>query len=113
MIEGYLPQAANEDEIRTIIQGAISHLTKDADGVRPGPKDLGTMMRVVQQRILASGLRADGKVVSEIVRAELGKSGTVPRNHISAAEKSQIGKKRWNSIFLRDLSREFLGAGSQ
>jgi uncharacterized protein YqeY len=73
MIEGYLPQAANEDEIRTIIQGAISHLTKDADGVRPGPKDLGTMMRVVQQRILASGLRADGKVVSEIVRAELGK----------------------------------------
>ncbi len=73
MIEGYLPQAAGEDEIRAVVEGAIAHLTKDADGVRPGPKDLGPAMRVVQQRLLASGLRADGKLVSELVRKELGK----------------------------------------
>ncbi len=72
MIEAYLPQAASEEEVRTVILGAISHLTKDADGVRPGPKDIGPAMRVVQQRILASGLRADGKMVSEILKAELG-----------------------------------------
>ena len=71
MIEGYLPQAASEDEIRTVILGAIAHLTKDADGVSPGPKDMGPAMRVVQQRILASGLRADGKTVSDILKAEL------------------------------------------
>ena len=73
MIEGYLPQAASEDEVRAVVQGAIHTLTADNNGVRPGPKDLGTTMRVVQQRIQASGLRADGRMVSELVRAELGK----------------------------------------
>jgi uncharacterized protein YqeY len=73
MIEGYLPQAASEDEVRHVIEGAIATLTKDANGVRPGPKDIGPAMRVVQQRILANGLRADGKMVSEILKAELAK----------------------------------------
>lgn len=71
MIESYLPQAASEEEVRTVVRGAIRHLTADADGVKPGPKDMGPAMRVVQQRILASGLRADGKMVSEMVKAEL------------------------------------------
>lgn len=71
IIEGYLPQAASEDQIRTIVQGAIEHLTQD--GKRPSPKDLGTTMRVVQQRLQADGVRADGKLVSEIVKAELAK----------------------------------------
>jgi uncharacterized protein len=69
MIEGYLPQAAGEDVIRAVVQGAIDSLT--VDGKRPGPKDMGAVMKVVQQRILADGLRADGKLVSEIVKAEL------------------------------------------
>jgi uncharacterized protein YqeY len=73
MIEGYLPQAAGEDEIRAIVQGAVAQLTEDSGGVRPGPKDMGTAMKVVQQRIGASGLRADGKLVSELVKAELTK----------------------------------------
>lgn len=73
MIEGYLPQAAGEEEVRAIVQGAIAHLEKDAGGVKPGPKDMGTAMKVVQQRILASGMRAEGKMVSEMVKAELGK----------------------------------------
>ena len=71
MIEGYLPQAASEDEVRTVIQGAIAHLAEA--GTKPGPKDIGPAMRVVQQRILASGLRAEGKMVSEMVKAELAK----------------------------------------
>ena len=72
MIEGYLPQAAGEDVIRGVVAGAIDTLTQDA-GKKPGPKDMGTLMKVVQQRILADGLRADGKLVSEIVKAELAK----------------------------------------
>jgi len=71
MIEGYLPQAASEEEIRTVVQGAIATLAEG--GTKPGPKDMGAAMKVVQQRILASGLRADGKLVSEIVKAELAK----------------------------------------
>ncbi len=69
MIEAYMPQAATEEEVRTIVQGAIAHLA--AEGPKPGPKDIGPAMRVVQQRILASGLRAEGKMVSEMVKAEL------------------------------------------
>jgi hypothetical protein len=71
MIEGYLPKAAGEDVIRGVVQGAIDTLA--VDGKRPGPKDMGAVMKVVQQRILADGLRADGKLVSEIVKAELAK----------------------------------------
>ena len=73
MIDGYLPKAAAEDVIRGVVLGAIDTLTQDAGGKRPGPKDMGTLMKVVQQRILADGLRADGKLVSEIVKAELAK----------------------------------------
>ena len=73
MIEGYLPQSASEEEVRAIVLGALEHLAKDADGVRPGPKDMGPAMRVVRQRILASGIRADGGMVSEMVKAELAK----------------------------------------
>lgn len=71
MIECYLPQSASEEEIRAVVLGAIAHLTKDNDGIKPGPKDMGPAMRVVQQRILASGLRAEGRIVSDMVKAEL------------------------------------------
>jgi uncharacterized protein YqeY len=71
MIEGYLPQAAGEDVIRGVVQGAIA--TMSEGGTKPGPKDMGSVMKVVQQRILADGLRADGKLVSEMVKAELAK----------------------------------------
>src|SRR3984957_16322668 len=30
MIEGYLPQAASEDDIRAMVRGVIAHLEKDA-----------------------------------------------------------------------------------
>jgi uncharacterized protein len=71
MIEGYLPQAASEDVIRGVVQGAIA--TMSEGGAKPTPKEMGSVMKVVQQRILADGLRADGKLVSEIVKAELAK----------------------------------------
>jgi len=69
MIEGYLPQEASEEEIRAVVVAAIAHLAES--GTKPGPRDMGAAMKVVQQRILANGLRADGKKLSEIVKAEL------------------------------------------
>jgi uncharacterized protein YqeY len=71
IIEAYLPQVAGEDVIRGVVQGAIATLSEG--GNKPGPKDMGAVMKVVQQRILADGLRADGKVVSEMVKGELAK----------------------------------------
>jgi uncharacterized protein len=71
-IEAYLP-ASGEDEIRKLVHGAVAHLQRDAGGVKPGPRDLGTALQVAQQWIRAAGLQADRKVVSEIVKAELSK----------------------------------------
>jgi uncharacterized protein len=72
LLQVYLPQSAGEDEIRTVVQGAIAHLA--AGGTTPGPKDMGPALRIVQQRILASGLHADNKTVSAILKDELAKS---------------------------------------
>jgi len=71
MIEAYLPQAAGEDVIRGVVTGAIDSLV--VDGKRPGPKEMGAVMKAVQQTIASEGLRADGRLVSEIVKAELAK----------------------------------------
>ena len=69
LLETYMPQTASEDEVRKVIQGALAHMA--ADGTKPGPKDMGPAMRVVQQRILASGLHADNKTVSTLLKEEL------------------------------------------
>jgi uncharacterized protein YqeY len=71
LLQGYLPQTAGDDEIRAVVAGAIAHLA--SEGAKPGPKDMGAAMRVVQQRILASGLHADNKTVSQFVKEELAK----------------------------------------
>jgi uncharacterized protein YqeY len=71
MIEAFLPQSASEDVVLEIVRGAIAQLAEG--GTKPGPKDMGAAMKVAQQRILASGLRADGKMVSELVKRELAK----------------------------------------
>lgn len=71
MIEAYLPKAVGEDEIRSAVAGVIAAIT--AGGAKPGPKDMGTVMKAVQQKIAADGVRADGRLVSEIVKAELAK----------------------------------------
>jgi len=71
ILEHYLPQTASDDEVLAVVQSAIAHLAEG--GSKPGPKDMGAAMRIVQQRILASGLHADNKTVSELLKAELAK----------------------------------------
>ena len=71
LIEGYMPKAAGEDEIRKFVLEALAELA--SSGARLGPKDMGSAMKAVQSRIQAAGIRADGRQVSEIVKAELAK----------------------------------------
>ncbi|HEX5236349.1 MAG TPA: GatB/YqeY domain-containing protein [Silvibacterium sp.] len=71
LIEAYMPKAAGEDEIRSHVQQAIAELS--ASGTKLGPRDMGAAMKAVQSRIQAAGIRADGRQVSEIVKAELAK----------------------------------------
>lgn len=72
LIEAYLPKAAGADEIRVMVEQTIAEMA--AGGQRPGPKDMGAVMKSAQARIQAAGLRADGRQVSEMVKAELAKS---------------------------------------
>lgn len=72
MIELYMPQAASEDEIRAIVQAAVAQLA-ESSGQKPTAREMGAAMKLAQQSILANGLRADGKLVSELVKAELAK----------------------------------------
>jgi uncharacterized protein YqeY len=69
LIETYMPKAAGEDEIRKLVEETLAELACSGDDL--GPKDMGAAMKAVQARIQAKGLRADGRQVSEIVKAKL------------------------------------------
>jgi uncharacterized protein YqeY len=73
MIEAYLPKVAGAEKIADYVAEAVAEITEANGGVKPGQKDMGQVMKTVQAKIAASGLRADGKQVSELVKAELGK----------------------------------------
>jgi len=69
VIEEYMPKAAGEDELRQLVMATVAELR--SQGTPLGPKDMGSVMKAVQARIQTSGLRADGRVVSELVKNAL------------------------------------------
>lgn len=69
IIEAYMPKAAGEAEIRGMVDAAIAEIS--AAGERPTAKDMGRVMKAVQAKLQAAGVRADGRQVSEIVKASL------------------------------------------
>ena len=69
LIEGYMPKAAGEAEIRKLVEETLAELACSGDDL--GPKDMGQAMKAVQARIQVKGLRVDGRQLSEIVKAEL------------------------------------------
>lgn len=69
VIEEYMPKAAGEEELRQLVTSTLAELR--AQGAQLGSKDMGTVMKAVQAKIQVSGLRADGRVVSEMVKAAL------------------------------------------
>ena len=73
VIESYMPKAVGDAEIRPLVIQAIDELTTSS-GTRPAAKDMGSVMKAVQAKIKTADLRADGKLVSEIVKAELARA---------------------------------------
>ena len=69
VIEEYMPKAAGDEELRQLVTSTVADLR--AQGTPLGPKDMGSVMKAVQAKIQASGLRADGRLVSEMVKAAL------------------------------------------
>ena len=63
VIEGYLPQAASPEEIETAVTMAI------AESGASSMKDMGKVMKAVQATL--AGKNADGRTVSETVKAKL------------------------------------------
>jgi uncharacterized protein len=69
VIEEYMPKAAGDEEVRHLVTSTVADLR--AQGAPLGPKDMGSVMKAVQAKIQANGLRADGRLVSEMVKAAL------------------------------------------
>ena len=65
------PQQADESKVRSLVEATIAEMS--SAGKRPTPKEMGLVIKDVQAKIAATGLRADGRVVSEIVKAQLAK----------------------------------------
>jgi uncharacterized protein YqeY len=64
VIEAYLPQAASREEIEAVVTSAISETGATS------MKDMGKVMKAAQTAL--AGKNADGKLVSEVVKAKLG-----------------------------------------
>jgi uncharacterized protein len=64
LIEGYLPKTLDEEAVQKIVDETLAAGSF-------GPRDMGPAMKAVQARIAETGARADGKQVSELVKAKL------------------------------------------
>jgi uncharacterized protein YqeY len=59
-------------EIQATVDAVLAEMS--AAGPRPSAKDMGSVMKAVQAKLQAEGLRAEGRLVSERVKAALASS---------------------------------------
>lgn len=71
LIESYMPRGMSEDDLAALVRSSIAEMGS-ASGSTPGMKEMGQVMKNVMGKIAATGARADGKTVSELVKRELG-----------------------------------------
>jgi uncharacterized protein len=70
VIEEFLPKALDEAALKAIVAEAVA-AHGATSGHAPTPKDMGPVIKAVQASIHASGARAEGKLVSDAVKAAL------------------------------------------
>lgn len=70
VIEEFLPKPLEPAELSVIVDEEIAVHTSET-GQRPTQKEMGQVMKRVQARIQETGKRAEGRVVSEAVKAAL------------------------------------------
>jgi uncharacterized protein YqeY len=63
VLEVYLPQQLSREEVESLVRSAV------AESGAQGAKDMGKVMKALMPKL---GGRADGKLVSELVKAALG-----------------------------------------
>jgi len=64
LIESYMPKTASEEDLKKLVDEALA-------GTSFGPREMGPAMKAVQAKVQESGLRADGKLLSELVKGKL------------------------------------------
>jgi hypothetical protein len=70
VIEEFLPKALDEAALAGLVAEAVAEVAA-AIGKQPTPKEMGAVMKAVQSRLQAASLRAEGRVVSEMVKKAL------------------------------------------
>ncbi len=70
VIEEFLPKALDEAGLRAMVDEAIAAQTAEG-GQKPTPKEMGLVIKRLQARLQADGVRAEGRLVSEAVKAAL------------------------------------------
>jgi uncharacterized protein len=70
VIEEFLPKALDEAGLAKLVGEALAELEATL-GHKPGQKEMGPSMKAVQAKLQSAGLRADGKLVSELVKKSL------------------------------------------
>jgi uncharacterized protein YqeY len=70
VIEEFMPKALDEAGLRALVSGTLAEL-EGTIGHKPGQRDIGPAMKAVQAKLQAVGVRAEGRVVSEMVKAAL------------------------------------------
>jgi len=70
VIEEFLPKALDEAALHALVAESIAEAAA-ATGKAPSPKEMGLVIKAVQGKLQAAGLRAEGRIVSEMVKKEL------------------------------------------
>jgi hypothetical protein len=70
VIEEFLPKALDDTGLAALVAEAVAEVTAAA-GKAPSPKEMGLVMKAVQAKLQASGARAEGRTVSELVKKSL------------------------------------------
>ena len=70
VIEEFLPKALDEAGLRALVTEAIADQATTS-GQKPTPKEMGSVIKAVQAKLQGAGLRAEGRIISEIVKSAL------------------------------------------
>jgi uncharacterized protein YqeY len=70
VIEEFLAKALDEAGLKALVAEAVTELAT-ASGKAPTPKEMGTVIKAVQAKLQAKSFRAEGRAVSELVKAAL------------------------------------------
>jgi uncharacterized protein YqeY len=70
VIEEFLPKALDEAGLQVLVAEAVTEVAA-ASGQKPTPKEMGQVIKAVQAKLQAAGLRAEGRVVSDLVKKQL------------------------------------------